>query len=211
MKKNVGFRGFTLVEIMIVVAIIGILAAIAVPNFIKYQARAKQSEAKASLRGFFMAQRHYFSERDGFTQDIGSLSFSPERGNRYAYRTAATPTAWQVRSTALLSNTPGRQGIEVDCYKLGAGCTPQPTRFGAIAPFTVEYGSTISGPTDTGLVTGPNGGFFMDATGTIDNDTDNDVWVISSGTIAVSASACTDELRGVPGVAVTIYNDVACP
>ncbi len=49
-------KGFTLIELMIVVAIIGILAAIAIPNFLKFQAKSKQSEAKSNLGAIFTGQ-----------------------------------------------------------------------------------------------------------------------------------------------------------
>jgi type IV pilus assembly protein PilA len=56
--------GFTLIELMIVVAIIGILAAIAIPNFVKFQCRAKQSEAKTNLKALMTALMTYHSEYD---------------------------------------------------------------------------------------------------------------------------------------------------
>ena len=58
--------GFTLVELMIVVALIGVLAAIAIPNFMTYQARSRRSEAYVNLASIARAQKAFFAEKDTF-------------------------------------------------------------------------------------------------------------------------------------------------
>ncbi len=55
-------NGFTLIELMIVVAIIGILATVAVPSFSRYQNRARRAESFANLSGLGTAQKAYFAE-----------------------------------------------------------------------------------------------------------------------------------------------------
>src|SRR3954470_12632750 len=119
MKKLVQ-KGFTLIELMIVVAIIGILAAIAIPNFIKFQARSKQSEAKANLKAIFTAEKAFFQEKDRYSSLTGEVGFSPERNNRYAYYLSATPTAMETRTTTAITSHTDDSGIEVDKFKYSA-------------------------------------------------------------------------------------------
>ena len=90
-------RGFTLIELMIVVAIIGILAAIAVPNFMKFQSRARQSEAKANLKALFEVTKAYWAESDSYT--CGLCGWSIEKRHVYNYF-ADTGTAQVTTGTA---------------------------------------------------------------------------------------------------------------
>ena len=94
-------KGFTLIELMIVVAIIGILAAIAIPNFVKFQCRSKQSEAKGNLKALYVAQESYRAEFDTYLANCGTscvaatneIGFQAKGQKiRYTYGNTATGT-----------------------------------------------------------------------------------------------------------------------
>jgi type IV pilus assembly protein PilA len=82
--------GFTLIELMIVVAIIGILAAIAIPNFITYTTKAKQAEVKTLLKALHTSELSYFSEKGFFTDDVYDLEWEPKTICAYRYSVGTT-------------------------------------------------------------------------------------------------------------------------
>jgi len=140
----------TLVLTLIYVPVVGILAAIAIPNFIKFQARSKQSECKVNLKAAFTAQRAYQLDKNDYGDTAEDIGFAPERGNRYLYLVGSSriaPTAQQAETaSALLQRAPPN--------------------------LVEEVGKQGNCPDDCSVV--------MACVGNIDNDSTVDVWTIST-------------------------------
>jgi len=90
--------GFTLVELMVVVAIIGLLSAVAIPNFKKYQAKAKVSEAKLQLSAAYTAEQAFFSDFNMYSHCLAYMGFDPaaEIMSRYFSVGILTPAAVEI-------------------------------------------------------------------------------------------------------------------
>lgn len=90
-------QGFTLIELMIVVAILGILAAIAIPNFMRFQAKSRQSEAKSNLGAIGTSSEAWRAEQGTYIVGaIGNLGWASQGTVRYSYwyDVGGTPTVF---------------------------------------------------------------------------------------------------------------------
>src|SRR3990170_999538 len=86
MMRRDGEKGFTLIELMIVVAILGILAAIAIPNFMRFQAKSRQAEAKTNLGAIGTTAESFRAEFDTYiVAAIGDIGWAPQGTARYSY------------------------------------------------------------------------------------------------------------------------------
>ena len=187
-------KGFTLIELMIVVAIVGILAAIAIPTFARFQARAKQAEVKTTLKALFTAQKSYFGEKDRYVTDGSLLGWAPEQGNRYRYDLGGS-TAWARPGTV----TGSYNVVLEDTTRISSGVTAST--------------KPSAGTTAVGVVgVCPACEFAGSAASNIDSDTQQDEWYLSSSSGSFGpGGACGESPDSlVAGVPYNTKNDVGC-
>lgn len=113
--KRRSTSGFTLMELLIVVIIIGILATLALPQFPRAMERARQAEARTILGHIYQAERVYYAEQDKYTGTMGQLTAnipgSTSKENYFIYDVSgggSNFTATATRKDATATNNGGR-------------------------------------------------------------------------------------------------------
>jgi len=199
-------RGFTLIELMIVVAIIGILAAIAIPNFIRFQARSKQGEAKSNLKSMFTAERSFYQEKDRYSGLVDEIGFAPERGNRFVYRLGDCTKAENRDAAAAVRDLAGQDTcILVDKFKYTTVTTNAPAFVAGTAGMPAAAEGVIN------AAACPTCDFMGTAAGDIDAENVGiDSWVISSISSAITAKCGNTDTAAPSGTPFNTYNDVNC-
>ena len=106
-------RGFTLVEVLIVVIIIGILAAIGIPQFADSIEKAKGGEARAGLGHIQTGEKVYFAERENYTSQLSDLDVTLTQ-RYWVFTIVATSTTYTATATRSGGGVRSGQTITMD-------------------------------------------------------------------------------------------------
>jgi len=170
-------KGFTLIELMIVVAIVGILAAIAIPNFLTYQAKAKTAEARTNLGAIFTSMTAYKAERPTDTFVGGNFftaSWQPAGSSIYTY---------YVDTVAAVCNAPGVPINPVADFLLPCGVV-NPTATGQVNSPAVAPCAPFANTATAGILPAA---FVAFAIGNVDSDAVLDCWSMNQARALIHA------------------------
>jgi type IV pilus assembly protein PilA len=162
-KRLLRDDGFTLVELMVVVAIIGILSAVAIPNFKKYQAKSKTSEAKLQLAAIYSVETTMQSDFDTFATCLTDGGYVAAARGYYVVGFSA-------------DNTTANGNVTL----AGGACANGQHQFAPTVTVRVNNDAAVVG--DLAGATVPNTGdtFTAEAVGIISADNGgNDTWNIN--------------------------------
>jgi type IV pilus assembly protein PilA len=121
------YFGFTLIELMIVVAVIAILLAVAIPNLLRSRIQANESSALGNMRVIAAAEAAYFSANNSYAITFDSLTAPPppnspkfldgdwsQAKSGYTYTMTAKPSGYMVNGNAVTYGVTGSKGYYLD-------------------------------------------------------------------------------------------------
>lgn len=187
MKTMKSQSGFSLIELMVTVGIIGILAAVAVPSFSQFQAKAKQSEAKSNLGGIYSAMQSFKAEWNIYFNDFRDIGYAPEGLLRYDTGFSAAQAKAVITGIGYSGpSAPGGVPADAVDFNSAAYCADKAVANSAGNQPCTESGFVVAvdkAATSSGTA------FVAEAAGSIINGNQPDIWTINESKVLANVQS----------------------